>query len=738
MTSADPSAPAFSQISSSGDVAYTLTAWTDNQGLLLPSSDGTQIITADPNVSSLKMNVTVAYRILLNFLDAPPAPTAACGGAPGSAPPDLRVGLVYISGQCYWNSAIIYAPAGTKLTLNAFPYPGFVFLGWSSNLGSPDAYLRTYVLNGPVTLVPRFSPAKRVRFETAPLGLQVFVDRTPVVTTTSDAPSVTCPGNQSLPILGPPTILPLCFGDFDFAPGSTHLVGAPTPQVDLVGKIWVFDSWGVGQGQNAAYTTDFITNSPDKVLVKFVRGAQASFVTTPPGLKLSVDGRTNWPAYNFVWAINTSHQVSAPAQQTDAGGRKFTFRGWSNSGDPVQTVTMDQAAVDSGFRMIAVYDGLSRVQVQTSPPGQKIQVDGADCQSPCTVDKANGSTVRVTVPLSIQLSDSARLDLASWSDGGAADHTYTINADTQTLTASYATSYRLSTGSDPANGAAFVLDPASPDMFYPADTSISVSVDPKPGFKFRRWGGDLSGTYSMGSIVMSGPRSITALMDRIPYIAPAGVKNAAGDTPSSTVAPGSLIAIFGESLAPDSVVGRTNPLAQTLDNVTVTVGDRLLPLVSVSAQQIVAQLPSDLTTGDYTLQVHSQGQPDVSGDFSVSRNAPGLFATATHQDGTPVTVDNPVAQGESINVFGTGFGPYLSPVIDGFYPFDPAPAVADPVDVLSGGQVLQADWSRAAAGKTGLVTMRIQIVDSTLQVRVNGVLSNAISIPMAANATPIP
>ena len=375
-----------------------------------------------------------------------------------------------------------------------------------------------------------------------------------------------------------------------------------------------------------------------------------------------------------------------------------------------------------------------------------MQIDGVDCPTPCNVDRAAGSSVRVTVPTSVSPSDGVRQDLAALSDGGSADHSYTITADLQTLTASYTTSYRLSTGSDPANGAAFQFSPASPDGFYPDGSQVTVTATANDGFKFRRWGGDLSGTLAVGTLTMSGKRAVLALLDKVPYIAPAGVTNAAGVTPTTSVAPGSLIAIQGQSLAPDTVQGRVNPLAQTLDGVTVTIQDQLLPLVSVSPQTVIAQLPSTLALGDYTLQVHSVGQPDVNGTFTAARNAPGLFsnaangvnyALANHADGTPVTTDSPAAVGETITVFGTGFGPYASTVVDGFFPFNPPPLVADAVDVLVAGQVQTPTTAMAAAGMTGIVAVSLPITaalpsgtNAELKVRVNGVESNVVLLPL--------
>ena len=732
-----PGAPALAalQLSPDGGTAYALQNWADSNGLLSAPGDQNQVVTADPNVTYLKATVQVQYRVVLNFYDNPSSTTASTCGAPGPAPSTgLLVGVVFIGSQCYVNSTILYLPANQKVLLNAFPYPGFVFLGWS-NIGT-DSYLSSLVLTGPITLAPRFSPAKRVRFETQPLGLQVLVDRTPTPTLSSTDPTSPCPHNEGLAVVVSSTVPSLCRGDFDFAPGSSHLVAAISPQTDLTGKQWIFGSWGDGHGQNDVYTADFQTAVADTVLIKFIPAATASFVTSPPGLKLTIDGRSNWPAYNFVWGLGTMHQVNAPVQQTDAAGRKYTFRGWSNTADANQSLTVDQAAVDNGFRIIAAYDVLSRAVVQTSPAGQKIQVDGVDCTAPCVVDRANGTTVRVTAPASIPISDSARLDLVSWSDGGAADHTLTINSDFQTLTANYQTSFRLSTSSDPGNGAAFQISPATSDLFYPADSQITITAQENPGFKFRRWGGDLTGTYPGGVLSMSSPHAVVALMDRVPYIAPTGIKNAAGDTPGAFVAPGSLIAISGESLASETMTGRVNPLAQTLGGVTVTLADRLLPLVSVSPQTVVAQLPSSLAEGDYTLQLHISGQADVNSSFTVKRNAPGLFATALHADGTGVTPDSPVARGEAITLLGTGFGPFTSPVIDGFFPFSPMPAVSDPVDVLAGDQVLQPISVRAADGYTGMDAVKLKIPDALFQsnsielkVRINGVISNSVMLP---------
>ncbi|HEY6392031.1 MAG TPA: hypothetical protein VIX89_12180 [Bryobacteraceae bacterium] len=748
-----PNQPANTSIQTSvdGNATWSFGGWLDNAGLLLPSSDAIQTITADPRITTIKATLTASYRVQLVFFNsgANDSVSPPSCGAPGAIPAgQLRPGVVFLGSQCFWNSANVFVPAGSALTLNAFPYPGFVFIGWSSNIGSPDAFLRTLTINSPITLVPQFAPGKRIRFLTAPpFGLQVLVDRTPVPTRTIESDlGGPCPSSESQPVnpnLGFP---PMCLGDFDFAAGSTHIISAASPQIDTSGKFWVFDSWSNGLGLNGAYVTDSNVANADNLIAKFVPGAHVAFLTSPGGLKLTVDGRPNFASYDFVWGLGTTHTVSAPANQFDAAGRQYTFKSWSNSGGQSQSYTVDQSAVDNGYRMTATFGVLSRVLVQSSPSGLLVQVDGASCTTPCTIDRSNGTKLRVTAPTTLSLGDSARMEFTSWSDNGDSDHTFTVNTDFSVVTANYRTSYRLSAASDPGNGVNFKFDPATSDMFYPQDTQVTVAANANPGFKFRRWDGDLTGTYPVGVVMMSTPHAVVARLDKVPFIAPAGVRNAVGDTPNSTVAPGSIISIFGESLAPVLEVGRVNPLAQSIAGVTVTVNDRILPLLYVSPSQINAQVPSGLGDGDYTLQVHNSGQDDISATFSVARNSPGLFfqtvnsqqyALALHDDGSVVTPDNPARPGETLSLLGTGFGPYNGLVIDGFFPPNPAPAVADSVNLSTGDQVTSTMWSGAAPGYTGLTLTKFKVPDSMqsgatvpVKVTVNGADSNTVMVPI--------
>jgi uncharacterized protein (TIGR03437 family) len=746
-----PNQPASTTIQTSDDatVQYAFGGWVDNAGLLIPSTDPVQTITADPRITSLQAKLTASFRVMLNFFTSnnasDPLSPPTCG-SPGTNPGQVRPGVVFLGSTCYWSTVNVFIPANSLVNLNAIPYPGFVFIGWVLNSGSVNPYLTSLKVTSPMTIGPMFSPGKRVSFLTNPVGLKVLVDHTPVPTRTSNDTVSPCPFNETQQVPPQSTVLPLCLGDFDFAGGSQHTVGAPSPQLDNVGKWWVFNSFSNGLGPNAVYKTDFNLSSPDTLTANFDPGATVSLVTNPTGLKLTVDGRQNWPSYNFIWALGTSHQVSAPASQLDSKGRQYTFQSWSNGGGTAQTVNVDQPAVNNGYRIIASYSVLNRVVVQSVPMGLAVQVDGTSCQTPCTLDRQSGAQLHVTAPTQIPMGAGARLDFASWSDGGTSDHTFAVNQDYTTITANYTNSYQLSVAATPASGISFQLSPSSSDMFFAENSQVTVTANPNPGFKFLRWGGDLSGTYPSGVVTMSVPRNVTAQANAVPYIPPAGVRNAAGATPASSVAPGSIISIYGQGLAPDLEIGRVNPLAQSISGVTVTVNDRILGLLFVSPQQINAQVPSDLPNGDYTLQVHSSGQPDVSTSFTVSRDAPGLFfqsvnsqqyAVALHDDGSMVTSDNPAKAGETISLLGTGFGPYNGLVVDGFFPPEPPPALADTINILAADQSPAPVWSGAAAGYTGVVVTSFQVpagmasgANVSLKVNVNGVDSNTVMLPI--------
>lgn len=730
-------------------VRFSFGGWQENTGLLSPVGDPILTITAQPGLTSLIANVTASYEVTINFPNGGSCTGAAAPGNPGSIA-SMQEGVVYFNGSCVSGGTTIQYLAAGAYTVNAFPYPGWVFYGWLVN-NLPNNALASLNITNAVTLTPQFSLAKRVDFLTNPLGLQVLVDGTPINTPNQYAAAsdgVSCaPDYSRLPSNAPPGFVPLCYGQFDFLPGSVHRIGAPTPQTDSTGTVWVFSAFSNGMTENANYTAGMNTGTPDVLTADFIPGVHATVQTNPQGLKILIDGRDNWPNYTFTWGQGTTHTLVAESPQTDASGRIWQFANWSDNGAASHTITAPTSSIS--YYVTATYTELQQVTINSSPSGLNFTIDGNACTTPCVVNKAAGSTSQVVAPSSVPFSGGSQYSFLSWSDGNTSpSRTITYSQNTLTLTANYQTSYQITAVSNPANAATFTISPASPSGYYASGTQVQITAVAANGYKFVKWEGNLSGSSASGILTMNSPQAVQADMLSVPFIAPAGIETAAGPTPDGSVAPGSLISIYGSNLAPAFQLGPSNPLAQAIGNVTVTVSNYIMPLVFVSPTQISAQVPWELAPGTYTLTIQQTGQPDVPGTFTVSRDAPAIFtqanaqnlplAVALHQDGTVVNFQSPVIQGEQITIYGTGFGPYNPRAANGFAtPPTQNPLLIDPALVTIGSVQLQPDFAGSEPGLVGVAIVKVTIVPGTptatnanLTITVNGKPSAQAVLPM--------
>lgn len=686
----------------------TFSGWSDNTGQMTSSAESV-VITADPNVTTFKASFSTEYQVKILFHQCDMQRPETC------RPP----GTVYVNSV---PSTVDYegwfAP-NSNLVLYASPNSGYVFSGWGPPAGNSPSAGWTTTIKGPLNFSNIFAPAKQVTLDSDPTDLLVAPDATPTRT---------------------PAVM-------DWGEGTRHTLGVVSPQTERLNssKTWVFSHWTNGAKMNDVYLVKD-ANIPVTLTAKFVPGVGASFVTEPVGLKLKIEGRDNWPAYNFVWGVGMKYQVSAPAEQTDSRGRRYVFKGWSNGGPATQEVAITEAHVATGFRLVATYEALSQFTVDTLPAGLPILIDGKECRGTCSLDKPAGTKVEISAPASIQLTDTNRMEFMRWSDGGNATRVVTLGGDAPTkLTAAYKSLYKLLASSEPATGAVFTTQPPSADGFFDANTSVSVTADSKAGFRFRRWEGDLSGTFRTGQIEMTAPRAVRAFLDIVPWADEAGARNAASDeTSEPVVAPGSIACIRGANLAGSTESGPANPLAQTIGGVIVRLNDRLLPLVSVAPDEIRFLVPSDLAEGVYYVYARWGTTGEVRVPLTVSRNAPGLFHTkvdtlsygsAVGEDGSPVTVDSPARLGSRITLLGTGFGPYDKTSIDGFaipggIPFN----LSDPIELFSADRRIDVEWAGAVAGKVGTAAVRFVLPSDVitsdgvvpLRVRVNGRESNTV------------
>ena len=695
------------ELSTQGDSStnYQFDSWTVGSTTL----PGNMVnVTADSGIIEYHAQFVTTYALRLAFFACPD---------PAHCP---SPGTVYMGGSKIVSDQVLFLNANASVDLLAVPNDGYVFNGWEPGQNQTiSGFINHVTMKSPTVVYPRFVTARRVNLVTDPPGLMVLADRTPV----------------STPI------------GMDWGTDTTHTLGGLTPQEDRNGGYWAFAGWSDGGEATHAYKVGSST-TPVTVTARYVPLAVTQISTLPPGLKISVDGRDNWPSINFPWGIGETHRIEAPAEQTDATGHVWKFRSWSNGGTAAQTFTVPDDAGGTGARLVATYDPVAHLIVQSSMQGLRVTIDENECATPCDIRRAVGSAVRLTAPASLALGEGVRGDFNGWPGSGntSPNWSITLGADPLTLSADYQIMNRLAAQSDPPAGVTWRMQPPSSDGYYPAETPVTVAVTPQPGYRFRTWNGDLSGNSPSGVLSMNVPRRIQAMLDRVPYIAPAGVTNAAGITPQPLVAPGSIVSVFGENLANALAVGPDSPLSQTLGGVTVRAGDRLLPLFFVSPSQINLLLPPEMAEGTQSLIVSTPGLPDVQSAFTVVRAAPGIFAqsldgqsfaVAAHEDGSAVSADSPARKGELLTVYGTGFGPTDRPRPQGFaVPASPSFLITDAVNVQLGDVALTPVAAFAAVGRIGVDAVQFRVGEEApsgslpLRITINGQDSNSVVLPI--------
>ena len=160
-----------------------------------------------------------------------------------------------------------------------------------------------------------------------------------------------------------------------------------------------------------------------------------------------------------------------------------------------------------------------------------------------------------------------------------------------------------------------------------------------------------------------------AAFAQTPVVEPGGVVDAASFT--APVVPGSLVSIFGTNLSSGTAYAGAVPLLDTLSGVSVTFNNIPAPLLFVSSMQINAQLPWEVpTTGSVTVVVTNGTAASAPQTVQVGSYSPVLFivggyAIAVNPDGTlaaptgaiPGVASHPATPGDSLTLWGSGFGP---------------------------------------------------------------------------------
>ena len=175
------------------------------------------------------------------------------------------------------------------------------------------------------------------------------------------------------------------------------------------------------------------------------------------------------------------------------------------------------------------------------------------------------------------------------------------------------------------------------------------------------------GVYAAGDIYFFGGSNLPDLL-RLRTLGPriSSVRNAfsAAEGP---VAPGGIVAVYGEDLGPATGVAASlseGRLPTTLGSISVTVNGLAAPLFYSQSGQINLQIPYEVQGTTATLQVRSGNTLMASTTLPLAPTAPGLFTGAFGPTFIPNSNDAPASPGSVIVLFATGHGQTMPPAKD--------------------------------------------------------------------------
>jgi uncharacterized protein (TIGR03437 family) len=252
-----------------------------------------------------------------------------------------------------------------------------------------------------------------------------------------------------------------------------------------------------------------------------------------------------------------------------------------------------------------------------------------------------------------------------------------------------------------------------------------------------------SGTAAIAVTTSAGVSNPLAfpIAPPIPVVSTNGIVNALSSLPS--IAPGSLISIWGTNLAPAAATPDPPALvANSIGGTSVTINGFAAPLLYVSPTLINAQLPFEVGPGAAArLVVEVDGAKSAPALFPVTATAPGVSFLSTNSspnhalavnyaDGTLNAPDHPAAPGQYVILYLTGQGALCTPLSTG-YPAPPAPFLYPTADVQAsiGGAAAQVPFAGLVPGWVGILQMNLLVPNAPsgeqpLEIAIGGVSAN--------------
>lgn len=423
-------------------------------------------------------------------------------------------------------------------------------------------------------------------------------------------------------------------GTFD--QGAAVAVTADAVQV-LEGTPYRFTGWSDGTVQTARTvvlnSNVTLTANYEEELPAAPATRTLTIASTPPGLRVFVNGWTTLAPFTYTFNEGSTHSVLVPSPQM-LGGVSYVFTGWSDGNTQAnRTFTLQRdMIVTANFVSTATTPTtaplIRMVNFETAPSGLQLTVDGQIVTTPFTGAWAEGSVHTVTA--ADQTANGIPYTFSGWSDGTqSGTRTIVVSSATVTYRASFAmhaAQTRVTLTANPP-GRTLTLDGqpiATPynSSWQPGVTRTVAAPDQEAGggSRYRFWNWSDGGT-SPSRVLSAGPAPLSLGANFIlehPVTAAAGV-TLAPPSPSGFYPDQAVVTATAQVPAGMCFLG-WNGLTSSAPVTTVTVNRPLAitPRFAPGAMKVTpVTVPMFWTGGLATFSVSSSGGCPVTASSNV-------------------------------------------------------------------------------------------------------------------------
>jgi hypothetical protein len=256
-----------------------------------------------------------------------------------------------------------------------------------------------------------------------------------------------------------------------------------------------------------------ITQSTNAVLVpspatlNFVSGLTQTVTltstTTPIALSLSNAALPSWLKVQ----LNGS---TTPTTATFTADPSKINAGLSGVGVGAATVMFIPTDSNISQQFVTATATIEVERVDTNPTGLAMTVDGAAITTPQKFNWVVGSSHQMLAAQQLTAADQSVYQFGSWSNGAPLSNVVSAPGVLTSYVATYNTMYPLTLKGVPSVGGTLTVLNPQPNNLYSLGMVAVLQPVAAPGYAFKDFSGDLAGSLTPGSLVMTAPRSVQA------------------------------------------------------------------------------------------------------------------------------------------------------------------------------------------------------------------------------------